>query len=390
MQKMNKIKIGFLVNNLVVGGVSKVLIDLCNRLDSEKYEIHLLILSRQVEMLEYFSLDAHINIHFFDYKFIDDYSLKSYIKNSFDFNSTAIRAKEVLGQIKFLGLTILHFHTLPRQLVIGILAKQKNPQLKLVFTDHMMRISKDNYKLHQRILLAIAYRKLYREYHIVAVSKSVEMYIKTYQLNHPKKLLKTLENSIHISKYQRTNPIDEIKNNQLIYISRMNSQKGHACLINAWKKINKNVSDRLILVGPDESNGKFYKLANDDESIVFTGSISDLKPYLNESTIGVFPSQKEGLPLSLLEMMAFEIPIIVSDIAELTHLITNEKEGLHFKLDNEEDLKNKIEFLIQNKDIAIKMGLNARKKAEQICAENEPIRFHDQFYAQIVQSNENK
>ncbi len=385
---MEKIKIGFVVNNLVVGGVSKVLIDLCNRLSQEKYEIHLLILSRQVEMLDFFPINNNIDIHYFDYQFINDYSLKSYLKNSFDFNTTEIRAEAVLIKIRELSLDILHFHTLPRQLVIGVLAKKENLRLQLVFTDHMLRIHKDDYKLHQRILLAIAYRKLYQEFHLIAVSKSVENSIKTYQLNHPKNVLKTLENSIQISSYKRTKPLKGISNNQLIYISRMNNQKGHECLINAWKKVNKNALDRLYLVGPDESNGKFHQMAEGDESIVFTGSISELKPYLNNSSIGVFPSEKEGLPLSLLEMMAYEIPIVISNIPELTSVIEDQVEGLHFKLNDAEDLKKKIEYLIENKGAAIEMGIKAREKAELICNQNEPISFHNQFYHQILQFNE--
>ena len=111
--------------------------------------------------------------------------------------------------------------------------------------------------------------------------------------------------------------------------------------------------------------------------------MTDVKKYLNQSTIGIFPSQKEGLPLSLLEMMAYNLPIIVSNIEELTSIIGHKQEGLVFELDNIDDLKSKIEFAMKNKDKMIQYGKNARLKVMKICMENEPIKFHDQFYRVI-------
>lgn len=87
--------------------------------------------------------------------------------------------------------------------------------------------------------------------------------------------------------------------------------------------------------------------------------------------------------MSLLEKMAYSIPVIVSDIPELTSIISDQVEGLHFKLDNTKDLKSKIEYAINNKNGMIRLGMNARKRVEEICSINDPIAFHDNFYLNL-------
>lgn len=379
-----KKRLGFIVNNLTVGGVSTVLINLCNSLVSLSYEIHLIVLSQDIEMEEIIPINKKIIKHYINFNFENNYSLKSYLINSLFLYSTKIKSTEVLRLIKQLKLDILHLHTLPKQLTIGILAKKENPTLQLVFTDHVLRIGQFDYNFYQRILLGFAYKVLYRKYHLIAVSKSVASYINNFNLHNPKLVFQTLENSIDLSKYKIEEKVTNDTREVLIYIARINENKGQKTLIESWKRCNKDKEDLLYIVGPDETNGRIPSLAKNDPSIIFTGSISDIQSLLRKATIGIYPSQKEGLPISLLEMMAFELPIIVSDIPELTSVIRNDQEGLHFKLDDEVDLKNKIESLLGNTIKRNQLGKNARKRVEEITKENDPIAFHNKFYNQIT------
>lgn len=379
-----RIKLGFIANDLAVGGVSSVLINLCNQLPSSLFEIHLILLSKETPMEQIIPLNESINKHFFDYPFNTNYSLLTYLKSAYFKKETELRAKSVLNKIKELKLDILHFHTLPRQLTIGQIAKKQNPKLRLVFTDHLVRISDGEYKKHQSALLTIAYKKLYANYNVIAVSKAVQQQLQKRSIQDSNRQFKLLENSIDITAYNRDNDITTIKRNYVVYISRMNHHKGQNTLIEAWKQIKQKDKGQLVLIGPDESNGKFHKMAKEDASIIFTGSISNIKEHLNRSTLAIFPSQKEGLPIALLEMMAYKLPIICSDIPELTSIINDQQEGLHFKLDNVNDLVEKINFALNNKEKMAIMGKNARSKVESICQANNPVLFHEKFYQLLL------
>lgn len=381
---MGKIKIGFVANDLTVGGVSAVLINLCNKLDKETYEIHLILLSSDVKMEEVIPLSSEVKKHIFQYRFSDKYSLLEYLKTAFNSKKTSINAAEVLKEISALKLDILHFHTLPRQLKIGQLAQKNNPQLKLVYTDHLTRLSKADYNWYQKPLLEMAYRRFYKNYNLIAVSKAVyDSIIENKRFDRRCELL-MLENSIELSAYQRKTPISQQEKKQFIYVSRMNHHKGQVTLIEAWQKLTHPQKGKLVLVGPDESNGDFLEMANGDSSIEFAGSVSNVKDYLENSSIAVFPSQKEGLPIALLEKMAYELPIICSDIPELTSIIENNVEGLHFKVDDANDLKEKLEFALENETLMIEMGKKARQKAKIICENNDPMNFHNSLYSKLL------
>ncbi|MBL4708914.1 MAG: glycosyltransferase family 4 protein [Flavobacteriales bacterium] len=208
----------------------------------------------------------------------------------------------------------------------------------------------------------------------------------TNKLKNSKLKHKLLENSIDIAHYNRDKKQENDITHQLIYISRMNFDKGHYTLLKAWSKIEEKNNIQLILVGPDETNGELSRLAQNDPSVRFTGSVPNVKDFLNSSTIGLFPSRKEGLPLALLEMMAYELPIIVSDIPELTSIIEDSVEGLHAKLDDADDLKDTILRLLNNAQLCEQLGKKSRQKVEEICKRNNPIHFHENFYRELIAS----
>ena len=95
------------------------------------------------------------------------------------------------------------------------------------------------------------------------------------------------------------------------------------------------------------------------------GSRNEIKELLLAADIAVFPSLKEGLPLSLLEKMAMGLPVIVSDIDELTTVIEHEKNGLTYELGNDNDLTDKMSILLNNKEMRRELGGEARKKVEE-------------------------
>jgi glycosyltransferase involved in cell wall biosynthesis len=381
---MTKKKICFIANNLTVGGVSNVLIRLCNRLNSKQYDIHLILLSDDLSMEKILPLKGHIKKHIIPYEFDLDYSLKGYLKSAYFNKGTEVRAANILKKINEINPNILHFHTLPRQLKIGQIAKANHPRLKLIFTDHLVRFTTKEYKKHQYLLLALAYKKYYKGYNLVSVSKAVQKHLNKFSIPDNSKQHLLLENTIDTSNYKRKIPLEDLRENCVVYVSRINHHKGQNTLITAWLKFHHPEKGKLLIIGPDESNGKIQKMAMGDPTILFLGSVPNVIDYLNRATLAIFPSQKEGLPIALLEKMALALPLIVSDIPELTTIIEDKKEGLHFKLDDQDDLANKIKYALNHKSEMKKYAEMARKKVEDICSKNDPIKFHNQLYSQLM------
>jgi glycosyltransferase involved in cell wall biosynthesis len=139
-------------------------------------------------------------------------------------------------------------------------------------------------------------------------------------------------------------------------------------LIHAWSKLPSGIKKKLLLVGPDELNHEIHDLARKmvpDDSVVFLGEQLNIRELLAECDFAVLPSFKEGLPISLLEKMAMELPVVVSDIPELTSVIEDGVTGLIFKCGDADDLAAKLLVMIQDAALREKLGGNARSAVEE-------------------------
>ena len=70
---------------------------------------------------------------------------------------------------------------------------------------------------------------------------------------------------------------------------------------------------------------------------------------------------EESLPTKLFEYMEYKLPIIASKIKSIKRIISKYQSGLLCDSTNPKDIANKIDYLIENKSRAIKMGKNGYK-----------------------------
>ncbi|MCS7005437.1 MAG: glycosyltransferase family 4 protein [Cytophagales bacterium] len=374
--------------SLGIGGVEKVLLDILQQADVESFRVSVVVLSDNVEMLKRYTLSPQIDIHTLAYEFDKQYNLLSYLKASFLPSHTRKRAEEFLRLIKELKPDILHFHTLPRELMLGILAKKEIPTLELLCTDHLVRLAKDEYSPITRRLLGFAFANLCKRFHLAAVSKSVLQIMEEFGYQGKNKIVKLIENQIDIQKY---NP-DETKKSDIptvVYVARLSAVKGHLDLLHAWKKVKYSAKKRLRLIGPADPDvaeqvQMFLTQNGQIEDIEVLGSRSDVIELLAQAHIAVFPSYKEGLPMALLEKMAMQLPVICSDIPELTDIIQHEYNGLVYPLGNTDELAACIDRLLQNPQECKRLGENARQTVIKRFGRASLASLYEDFYKEIL------
>lgn len=358
-----KIKVVHLVSDLSIGGVQKVVLDICSTANLDKFEVVIFALNPYLDLLSSYELDARIKIEVFSYDYDKDFSLRGYLKNSL-FKSLTLKKSRALieAAVKFKP-DILHCHLHPKELNIGVLI-QKRTGCKLVYTQHMQQLNLGNFKVR---LLGLIYRLTFRKYNIIAVSEGIRNDILRHRLLGKNRELFLIENKINLQLYK---PEPKIKKDEVIavYVARIGFPKAHEDLIKAWGLlIDEPVSKKLLLIGPDAMDGKMQELAekvSPDRSIVFMGAQYDIAGILRNCDFAVFPSHKEGLPVSLLEKMAMKLPVVASDIPELTSIVKDKENGLIFVCGDVEDLAEKMKILINNFELRLKMGERARQTVE--------------------------
>jgi glycosyltransferase involved in cell wall biosynthesis len=107
---------------------------------------------------------------------------------------------------------------------------------------------------------------------------------------------------------------------RVLFLGRIHPKKGLDLLVPVWSRLGAQRKDwELVVAGPDELNyrSQVQKLAGSlgiEREILFTGTVTGSAKIalLYSSDIFVLPSYSEGLPVSLLEAMACEVPVVAT------------------------------------------------------------------------------
>lgn len=379
---MVKQKIAFLVPNLGIGGVQRVVLDIITTLNLEKYDVALFSLTEDTDILSQYKLPSHFKIYNFNIKDDDLYTFWGYFKSAYFAGKCKKKYSEVIKSIVDFNPSIIHSHLHQKDLLFGVIIN-KILHCKLIYTIHVSNFPKHSKGL---ILLAAILRPLYRQYNLIAVSKGIESEISSFRLLARKKRMMLIENKINLKKY---NPIVEPSIYEeecvkVVYVARIGYPKAHEDLIKAWALLNDiKIKKELILIGPNLMGEKFVSFVKDtvnDNSVSILGSQNNIIDFLQNSDIAVFPSHQEGLPLALLEKMAMALPVIVSDITSLKNVVDDGVNGMYFKCGDFYDLADKIKYLILNKAERIRLGTNARSKVREFYGSENIAAMNEDFY----------
>lgn len=155
----------------------------------------------------------------------------------------------------------------------------------------------------------------------------------------------------------------------ILVVGSIKPLKGSDIIIRAFMDIDRETIDRfflkLVFVGDGPLLPELKKISKShpdkNEAICFLGNVSNEKiaDYYQLADMYVIASWYEGTPKSLLEAMYNGLPIIGSDVNGINNIISNRKNGLLFEKNNYSELKNKMLFLVKNKDNARELGKNA-------------------------------
>lgn len=160
---------------------------------------------------------------------------------------------------------------------------------------------------------------------------------------------------------------------RFILTARMLKDKGITEFVEAAKIVEKNIpnSGEWVLVGAiDPQNPAAYseeELLNliKDSPVEWLGYRSDIDKLLINSHVMVLPSYREGLPKSLVEACAAGRPIITTSAVGCRDCVEDGVNGFIVPIRDIELMAEKMELLIAEEDLRIRMGKASREKAEK-------------------------
>jgi len=131
----------------------------------------------------------------------------------------------------------------------------------------------------------------------------------------------------------------------VVCVGRLVPEKGAHYLIEAWKRL--ETSRKLVIVGDSSFTDSYADSLRDAaDNVVFTGYLYgvQLASVFRHAGLFVLPSDLEGLPIVLLESLAFGTPVLASDIAPNQEVLGDQ--GQYFRAGEVDDLTLRIRHLL--------------------------------------------
>lgn len=156
----------------------------------------------------------------------------------------------------------------------------------------------------------------------------------------------------------------DLKNNFVIgYVGRLNKDKGIPELIKVFINLKEDLSDiKLLLVGPmdnlDEADVKFIQHHPD---IIWIDFVKDVATYLSLMSIFVFPSKREGFPISIIEASFLNKPVILSNIYGNTDTVQHNQTGYVFELNDPFEIERVITRYYNDRELLKQHGYNGHR-----------------------------
>lgn len=181
------------------------------------------------------------------------------------------------------------------------------------------------------------------------------------------KKIRVVYNGIEMLKH--TTDESYISNNEskvvrVLVSGRLTEQKGHRYLLDAIKVLKEKHSNlRLIILGDGELRQdleqKVQKLEISD-IVEFLGFKENVYEYINISDIFILPSLWEQFPISILEAMFLEKPIIASNVNGVGEQLGDA--GILINPGNVDEIVEAIDLLISDKKKRKELGKAARRR----------------------------
>ncbi len=178
------------------------------------------------------------------------------------------------------------------------------------------------------------------------------------------------------------------------FVGRLTRKKGAEYLIEAAAKLITQFPKLQILIigGELKTDPEPYywqllekiKQLGIEDRIIFTGTRSDIPKILGLLDIFCLPTfTHEGLPRSIVEAMAMELPIVTTDIRGCREVVLPGKTGLIVPPKDSEELAAALGKLLANEELRKQFGKAGRNRIETEFDENIVFQRLSKFYQQL-------
>lgn len=153
----------------------------------------------------------------------------------------------------------------------------------------------------------------------------------------------------------------------ILYLGRLVPEKRPELLIEAFMRL--DTDKRLVIAGCASDTPEYEKelrdMAKSDKRVLFTGFVTGniLAELYSNAYCYALPSDVEGMPMSLLEAMAYGRCCVTSDIPECADVLAGH--GMTFEKGNADALRAVLQNLLEAPEHIQQLGAEAKRHVEE-------------------------
>jgi glycosyltransferase involved in cell wall biosynthesis/peptidoglycan/xylan/chitin deacetylase (PgdA/CDA1 family) len=141
----------------------------------------------------------------------------------------------------------------------------------------------------------------------------------------------------------------------------------------------------LAIGGDTDSTSAKSHISNEYcEFFRLLGKKSDIESYINALDISVLSTFTEGISNSILEYMALGKPVIATSGGGTNEIIIDNETGFLISRSNPGELAEKIEILLQNKELRFKMGAAGKERIKTFFSIDNMVNNYFALYNKIL------
>ena len=240
---------------------------------------------------------------------------------------------------------------------------------KYVFCDHEALMS----RWHERKITLVRYLAAVLSDKVVTLTRKNALdYQKHLHLS--KKKMDYIYNSINENVIKNRSEQYDINSKTILSVGRFSPEKGYDMMLDiAERVLKKHTEWKWVVYGTGET---FSQIQNEvlqrglEGKVILKGEVKDVSGIYKQAAMFVLTSRREGLPLVLLEAKVNHLPCVSFDIVSgPNEIIRDQVDGFLVEPFDKEEMINKIDQLIVDQELRMKMAYEADMDLEKFSAE---------------------
>lgn len=366
------VKVLHLIDTLSVGGAERLILGLAERIDKDRFEIHVCclgVLHGNALQPEFERL--HIPVRVLGAKrFYDPGTIK-----------------RLIHYVRQHQIDVIHTHLTHADIVGRIIARML--RLPVVSTLHNEPRNYNRDRFDRRWLEQLTAR--YLTTRLIAVSQRIQrQFIQEWSI--PAERIARIYNAVPMDVYFAVpeQPVRDPHGGPVVTnIGRLSSQKAQHILLEAAQFVLEQRADtRFLIVGQGRRAQELKDRAQSlgiAAQVMFTGVRHDVAAILADSDVFVLSSLWEGLPLTAVEAMAAARPVVLTDVGGNSELVEDGVQGFLVQPGDARMLADALLTLLNDAPRRLAMGRAARSRVRYDFSMDMFVTQHEAVYTEVTQ-----